>query len=587
MAILGIKEFHDLFVRSDVPYFSKHILGIDYSKVERVIYPRPRYTSFVLAKANGANRIIAEPSSKVKELQYRALAFLEEAVPKPKACVHGFVEGRSILTNAKKHLDRQPYHILNLDLSDFFPSITFYRVRGALMAPPMKFSFNVASMLAHLCTHEGRLPQGAPTSPFLANLICRSLDSQLTLLSKRHRATYTRYADDLTFSFSHRNSNRLPANIVTFDGGSVSIGRELRSIIESNSFRINEEKTRISMRHRRMEVTGVIVNQFPNVSRKFIDKIRGALHAWEKYGFIAAEANWNARVAGNVAEARSAKVWARQTRTGNIPSLQNVLWGRLLFVRMIRGNDDPLYTRLAEKYNHLCRTHKAIDPTFRVASLPIELQVKNILDIDYATFVLEWSADYVAPGTVDSEPILSQGTAFAYGTGRRFVTCDHVLQGQSGSGKVDVYDPLLTNLSIVLKNPHTRVDIYVRVTKRDAHRDLAVLEPIDQDAKAERHFDGRLEPLEHGAKAHLIGFPNWSRGRMANNVPVSVLQKYPRHGLQRIEIGGSTIRQGNSGGPLVDTSYRLAGVAQQGASQTSGNDECLCVVELDRWLGPS
>lgn len=451
------------------------------------------------------------------------------------------------------------------------------------MAPPMKFSFEVATMLAHLCTHEGALPQGAPTSPFLANLICRSLDSQLTLLSKRHRATYTRYADDLTFSFSHRQADRLPANVVAFDGGTVSIGSELRSIIETNSFRINEDKTRISTRMRRMEITGVVVNEFPNVSRKFIDKIRGALHAWEVHGYIAAQANWEARVAGTSKEPVNGKVWARQTRTGNIPSLQNVLWGRLLFVRMIRGNDDLLYTRLAEKYNHLCRTHQAIDPDFRVASLPIELQVRHALDADFATFVLEWTADYAAPGVEDSEMLYSQGTAFAYRTGRQFITCDHVLVGKSVKRDVDVEDPLLQNLEIHLRNPLTGADHSVRVLNRDSHRDLALLELADPNARAARYFDGRSTPLERAATGRLIGFPNWSPGRTANNDEVLVQQRFPRAGLERIEIG-SNIRQGNSGGPLVDASYKLAGVAQQGASQANGNDECLCVEELDRWL---
>ncbi|MBB3641191.1 reverse transcriptase domain-containing protein [Variovorax atrisoli] len=584
MAFLGVKEFHDYMLRSDVPYFSRHIFRAEYSSVEGYLYPHPRYTSFVLAKANGKNRFIAEPSKKIKELQYRALRYLEKTVPQPKACVHGFVEGRSILTNARKHLERRPYHILNLDLTDFFPSITFFRVRGALMAPPMKFSFGVATMLAHLCTHEGTLPQGAPTSPFLANLICRSLDSQLTLLSKRHRATYTRYADDLTFSFSHRHANRLPANIVNFDGGTVSIGSELRSIIESNSFGINNDKTRVSTRMRRMEITGVVVNEDPNVTRKFIDKIRGALHAWDRYGYVAALANWNARVAETLKEPRAGKQWARQTRTGNIPSLQNVLWGRLLFVRMIRGDDDLLYTRLAEKYNHLCRTHKAIDPEFRAASLPIALQVKNSLDADFATFVFEWSADYAASDAHESEPLVSQGSAFAYGDGRRFITCDHVLKGQSADGEVDVANPRVRNLTMNLRNPVTRIDFQARVLHRDAHLDLAVLELVDPAARAKRYFDGRTEPLERDARARLIGFPNWTQGRTANNSVVSVQQRFPRAGLQRIEIGGSMIRQGNSGGPLVDASYKLAGVAQQGASQSSGNDECLCIMELDRWL---
>jgi len=129
----------------------------------------------------------------------------------------------------------------------------------------------------------------------------------------------------------------------------------------------------------------------------------------------------------------------------------------------------------------------------------------------------------------------------------------------------------------------TGADFLVRVLNRDAHRDLALLELADPNARVERYFDGRADPLERTAPGRLIGFPNWSPGRTANNDEVLVQQRFPRAGLQRIEIDRN-IRQGNSGGPLVDASYKLAGVAQQGASQANGNDECLCVEELDRWL---
>ena len=170
-------------------------------------------------------------------------------------------------------------------------------------------------------------------------------------LAKRHQATYTRYADDITFSFTRATAATLPANICIFDGGEIKLGNELVGIIERHSFKVNPSKTRMSTRRRRMEVTGIVINEFPNVKRAFIDRIRGALHAWEKYGYQAAQITWEQRVAQGASLAYEKRLWKRQTRTKKPPALKNVLWGKLLYVRMVRGADDAIYTRLAERYN--------------------------------------------------------------------------------------------------------------------------------------------------------------------------------------------------------------------------------------------
>lgn len=99
----------------------------------------------------------------------------------------------------------------------------------------------------------------------------------------------------------------------------------------------------------------------------------------------------------------------------------------------------------------------------------------------------------------------------------------------------------------------------------------------------QRHFASIESTINRHETGLLLGFPNWSPGRPANQSSAVVASRYARTGLQRFEISVS-IRQGNSGGPFVDSSFRVAGVAQQGATQQSGNDECLCVVELDKWL---
>lgn len=578
-------NLNDILLRHDVDHMSNKVLGVPYSTLKALIYPSPPYKSFIITKRNGSPRLIQEPRRALKDLQYKALAYFYAHCGLPKPCVHGFTKDRSIVSNARAHCSGQTQHLLNLDLEDFFPSITFYRVRGVLQKKPFELSYQVATVLAHLCTFKGVLPQGAPTSPLLSNLVCRSMDNELMSLAKRHRATYTRYADDLTFSFSVRRSESLPSNICSFDGGNLTLGNELQAAIAAHSFRINAEKTRLSTRLHRLEVTGLTINEFPNVKRAFVDQIRGALNAWEKYGYDRAQQAWEKRITDGAASAYEKRPWKRQTRTFSHPALTNVLWGKLLYVRMVRGKDDVIYTRLAERYNAICETENANGP-FVFSRLPVELVVRNAQDAERATFVVEWSGDYQPVGSVAPlDVVLSQGTAFAY-KDVGLVTCDHVLR-YSGTVdgapfSTDVQSGDVINKTFTVRYPATGDSWKVKVVHRDAGRDLAILK-FDEAAPTHRHFSSMVAPMNQGMRGILIGFPNWTPGRPVNQTKAEVLSRYARSALQRFEIS-TNVRQGNSGGPFVDEFYRVAGVAQQGARQDCGNDECLCVTDLDAWI---
>lgn len=583
--------------RMDVDMFSRGVLGVPYDYVQKILYPSPPYKSFLMAKRSGGFRLIREPRRRLKVLQEKVLAYLYERAGTPKPCAHAFIKKRSIVSNARKHLERRPTFVLNLDLEAFFPSINFYRVRGVLEKAPFGFSHQVATVLAQMCVVGNELPQGAPTSPFLSNQVCRSLDRDLMALAKRHQATYTRYADDITFSFTRASAAALPANICTFDSGQVTLGNELIGVIGRHNFKINPVKTRMSTRRRRMEVTGIVINEFPNVKRSFIDRIRGALHAWEKYGYDAAQAKWEERVSQGASLAYEKRPWKRQTRTGSTPALKNVLWGKLLYVRMVRGADDAIYTRLAERYNRMVEAERAMDENFRASTLPVEMIVRNVDDVARAVFVLNWSGDFHPPegGT---GMMGGQGTLFAYRRHNRLVTCQHVLVGdtvitreeEGKSGPVetatdytaDVTSPHLTLREMVATNPVTGSEWPLRVLHMDRHRDLALMEFVGEPPE-HRHFSGMDAPITTHAPGHLIGFPNWSAGRRVNVEPAVVTNRYPRSALQRFEIS-TLIRKGNSGGPMVDELFRVAGVAQQGATQANGNNECLCVAELDKWI---
>lgn len=291
VAISSATALNETILRNSATWFSSHALGIPYSQLRKMVYPTPPYKHFVLTKRDGSPRVIAEPRKRLKIIQKKILVFLEQRSGAIRPVVHGFMAKRSIVTNARVHCSSNIHHILNLDLQDFFPSITFFRVRGVLQKHPFNFSHHVATVVAHICTLNGTLPQGAPTSPFLSNLVCRSMDRDLTELARRNQATYTRYADDMTLSFRVRTASRLPAAIcIVDDDGHLTLGAELHDLITvKHHFAINTAKTRLSDRYRRMEVTGLTVNKFPNVRRIFVDRIRGALNAWERNGYEAAE----------------------------------------------------------------------------------------------------------------------------------------------------------------------------------------------------------------------------------------------------------------------------------------------------------
>ena len=248
---------------------------------------------------------------------------------------------RSILTNAQQHLGKK--FVLNIDLKDFFGSIHFGRVMGIFLAPPYKCSKEVATVLAQICCHSGKLPQGAPTSPVVSNMICARMDSQLRLLAKELRCTYTRYADDITFSTTRSNFPKELAHVITEDDKlKTVIGEKLVGIIKDNGFEINESKIRLQHRSQNQEVTGLTVNQFPNVKREYIRKISSMLQAWEKFGLDSVEARYKEKVSKELGISKE-----------EVPKFKEVLRGKLNFLGMVRGKDNEIYRKYLNWYRKL------------------------------------------------------------------------------------------------------------------------------------------------------------------------------------------------------------------------------------------
>jgi retron-type reverse transcriptase len=245
------------------------------------------YTYAVISKRGGKQRLLEAPKPRLKAIQRRILHEILSAIPVHR-CAHGFVPGRSCLTGAQVHASESV--VVTFDLAQFFPSIGLPRIHGLFRS--LGYPWEVARLLTGLCTtitpaeifrhlpdaqrvdpeiialhRQPHLPQGAPTSPALANLLAWTLDRRLHGLANAAGATYTRYADDLAFSGDESFANSL---------GRFS--KTVATIADEEGFALNPAKNRIMPRNKPQRVTGIVVNQHINVARSTYDTLRATLH---------------------------------------------------------------------------------------------------------------------------------------------------------------------------------------------------------------------------------------------------------------------------------------------------------------------
>ncbi|MDF2189244.1 reverse transcriptase family protein [Paraflavitalea sp. CAU 1676] len=279
----------DALQKKRLPVFANELelataMGIELKELRflafsRKVAPVSHYKKFYLPKKSGGKRLISAPMPRLKQVQYWILEHILNKVPVHQA-VHGFVFTRSILSNAHLHVGKET--VLNLDVKDFFPSIHYRRVKGLLQQ--IGYSEKIATILALLCTEavteeveiDGRayfvqkgnrvLPQGAPTSPAITNILCFKLDQRLQGLANKHQCSYTRYADDVTFSWSGTDVN------------AQQMVWRIKKILSDEGFEVHPEKVRIMHKGSRQEVTGIVVNKQLGIDRDKLRRFRALLH---------------------------------------------------------------------------------------------------------------------------------------------------------------------------------------------------------------------------------------------------------------------------------------------------------------------
>jgi len=286
-----ILEKYNLPVFEDALALAKS-MQIDLKALQYLAYNRKvskinHYHTFELEKKSGGKRKISAPKAKLKEIQTWILENILHKIPYTVEA-HGFIKERSIVTNAMPHVNKDI--VVNIDLKDFFPTVTHKRVKG--LFHKIGYSEEVATILSLLCTYseinettldgvtyyvqsgERKLPQGSPASPAISNMIVYKMDQKIKGLAKKLNFSYTRYADDMSFSTTEENSQNV-SRLLFFT----------KKIIESEGFIIHPDKVHVMRKGMQQKVTGVVVNKKLNVDRIQLRKFRAVLHNIEKNGW--------------------------------------------------------------------------------------------------------------------------------------------------------------------------------------------------------------------------------------------------------------------------------------------------------------
>ena len=301
-------------------------LKVDFYAIQDLI-AKPSYRHYFIPKKSGGNRQIDAPNQVLKRIQKKMNKSLQGIyLGIQPTCAHGFTvhprdqkKVANIVENALPHIGKK--QVLNLDLENFFPSIKAKRIRDLLKSDIFQFTENMANAITLLTTINGHLPQGAPTSPVLSNLVCLPLDKQLMAWCEEREINYTRYADDLSFSCDQ------PFTIEEIS--------DIRLIIAQHDFRVNEKKLRKRANNKKQTVTGLVVNEKVNVDRKLIKKVRAML--------------FDLRLNGIKAAAQKHYDSIECVSDKKCDAFLFKLKGYINFIGQVRGKEDAIYIKFNQQ----------------------------------------------------------------------------------------------------------------------------------------------------------------------------------------------------------------------------------------------
>jgi len=514
-----------MLTSSTTPHELAKLLRTTYPNLCHTVYgirPNNLYRTFYIPKKSGGQRLIASPQDKLVSLQYRLKPLLEKLYT-PHSAATAFIHGRGILVNARAHVGRAL--VFNIDLSDFYGNINFGRVRGLLRAPPYNLRHDTSQMIATICCYKGAIPQGAPTSPVLSNMVSRQLDRKLSLLAKKNHAFYTRYADDITFSFRNKNYEGICQNI----NGVFKPTHEIISVVSSCGFILNSSKTRGEDSRSRQVVTGLKVNKKVNVDRRYIRTTKAMIH----------DLSFDV-------EAANIKFLSLQS---NKPSkrLENVVAGRINFIGMVKGLDSTVYQMLARKYNRLPIEKKV--PSRSTKLVETDKKFKELAAQDHLKKCV-WVLDFEGvPGATD----YVQGTAFMI-EGQKVLTCSHTFDKAGNPQLCSVHR---------IHEPGKRY--FMKIVKRCPWRDLVELEFVEEQKGTFPSLEiYHRESFYQGYRLSLAGFPEHLPGHEHVTVlETSVTTHAVVSNVDLYEVDAE-VAAGLSGGPVINDFNQVVGMAVRG-----------------------
>jgi len=249
------------------------LLGTNEQNLQKVAL-KQEYITFYIPKPGGAKRLIEHPATKLKELQHALNRYLQAVYYEVKPdCAYGFIlrpsddfQPRNIYFNALRHHKSEWFW--QIDLKDFFHTVTKTHLKN-LFQHLFFFPPELSGLLTALCTSKGRLPMGAPTSPVLSNMVCLLMDAQLEQIASQNHAIYTRYADDITFSFQQAPPEHFLDSI--------------RLVLLRHTFVVNEQKVQLRSRVEQPEITGLLIGHGPKptLSKSWLKRLKQEIHIYE------------------------------------------------------------------------------------------------------------------------------------------------------------------------------------------------------------------------------------------------------------------------------------------------------------------
>lgn len=512
------KEFYALKSRNDLA----KLLEVEEKTLRYFLYGKSdeeKYHTFTIPKKNGQPRRISAPIGQLKTIQ-RKLAYILNLVYKVKPCAYGFLKGKNIKSNAKNHSKKKV--LLNIDLEDFFSQVHFGRIRGMLTSKPYGIGVEAATCIAQLACYKGSLAQGAPSSPILTNMICSPMDTHLIKLAKKYKLQYTRYADDITFS---NYNEQFPQGIIKGELNNLIIGDELDNILTKDGFKVNMNKVFLNDNFTRQEVTGLIVNKFPNVKREYIKNLRAILNSCLKDG------TYNA-----------AKVYISKGLCKNKYILENqdnedivikwfkmVLKGKIDFIKEVRGSNNSIFLKYAQILNKVFN--------------------EEIYDLN----ILHRLTRNVVILNHESEECIIQGSGFFVKDVGLFTSYHVTESGKFFSVKTQYLDTI------------GKVANEFNEISKDEDIDYALYD-IKQST-IEGFELGNSEDIEVGNKVIIIGYPEYQE----NDTPtiqtckITSMTTYMKAPLC---IVSGRIIHGASGGVVLDMNHKVIGIIKAGASST-------------------